>query len=216
MIDNILFGGRDPTGLLCSFPALPQGDRWGFCDVSMSGTPTSHTYNVSSSGEDFERGGGQWNNNSMLSHRRCSSAPMLGNLPSLPSGALAPDLRDHTIPEGRRFEASKQSLQARMHVCCSLSILKNMMNFLFPRGPDELGCGLLLRGFFFVESFATVRCVCEGMQAGIHRWLMWDDSKGAPLSRTLLPSQQPVPQQLIPGSDVRSLVRLQYSVSYRT
>lgn len=94
-------------------PTLPQGDRWGFGEASMSGTPTSHTYNAagsSASGEEIERPV-QWNN-SMLSHRRCNSAPNISSswrsasLPSLPSGVLAPDLRDHTIPEGRRFEAS--------------------------------------------------------------------------------------------------------------
>lgn len=84
----------------------------------MSGTPTSHTYNnsaIGSAGEDFERAGQQqqWSNNSMLSHRRCNSAPNISSswrgagLPSLPSGVLAPDLRDHTIPEGRRFEVSR-------------------------------------------------------------------------------------------------------------
>lgn len=101
----------------------------------MSGTPPSHTYNnnkavssaAAAAGEDFERAG-QWNNNSLLSHRRCNSAPNISSswrgagLPSLPSsGVLAPDLRDHTIPEGRRFEASQACFggkQGRLVVLC--------------------------------------------------------------------------------------------------
>lgn len=121
-------------------PVLPQGDRWGFGEVGAGGTPASHTYNnvVSSAGDERA---GQWSNNTMLSHRRCNSAPNISSswrgasLPSLPSGVLAPDLRDHTIPEGRRFEASTQpthsSVEKEGGLGWTSGLFKKLMNFLF-------------------------------------------------------------------------------------
>lgn len=102
-------------------PRQPQGGRWnaevaapgGFGEINVG---NAHSSNLPA-GEDAA--GGLWNN-SMSQHRRCNSAPNImegitagsrgssnwrnAGLPCLSSVVPAPGLRDHAIPEGRRFE----------------------------------------------------------------------------------------------------------------
>ena len=119
------------TSCLCRFfpPRQPQGDRWnaevsaelhnGYANTSNTSISTS----VSSRGayrQTHNEAGGPWNS---LGHRRVHSAPnimegMKSKLsssgsarwrssalpPWLASDAISPGLREHAIPEGRRFE----------------------------------------------------------------------------------------------------------------
>ena len=95
-----------------SRPCHNRQDRRVFGEAS-AGDTMSHASNAEAV-ETFGRGSPSdgWNPTMLSHHRRCSSAPNFlsswrgAGLPSLSSGLLAPRLRDHTIPEGRRFEAS--------------------------------------------------------------------------------------------------------------
>lgn len=109
-----------PTAVLVCC-CLAPGDRksakanvsGGFGEVATGISTTSHTREHESVGGAATSSA--WNNSMSLSHRRCNSAPNISSisssswrgaagLPCPSSGTVAPDLRDHTIPEGRRFE----------------------------------------------------------------------------------------------------------------
>ncbi|CAM9945579.1 unnamed protein product, partial [Scytosiphon promiscuus] len=106
----------------------PQGGQWnteiaapgGFGEINVGSAQSGNL----PAGEDAA--GGSWNN-SMSQHRRCNSAPNImegitagargssnwrnAGLPCMSSVVPAPGLRDHAIPEGRRFEALEPPLQ---------------------------------------------------------------------------------------------------------
>lgn len=132
---------------------LPQGNRnaevtavpGGFGEVTISSTSHAH--------ESLAAGG--WSNNSTLSHRRCNSAPNISSislsswrgagLPCLSSGVLAPGLRDHTIPEGRRFEV-RLMFGSWLCLSCNLqsvTCLNFCDDFLGGAGVGRVASGLL-------------------------------------------------------------------------
>lgn len=113
----------------CSSQSQPQGDRWN-AEVSAdfhggAGYPNTNTSIKSRAyRQTTEQPSGPWNS---LGHRRVHSAPNImegmntkpsssgssrwrsSALPWLSSDAISPSLREHAIPEGRRFEVSKRA-----------------------------------------------------------------------------------------------------------
>lgn len=112
MIDiaNVIPKSESFVGLLAPLPHRQGRRRF---EEASAGDTMTHASNVEMV-ETFGRGGAAvpWNSPMLSHHRRCSSAPNFlsswrgAGLPSLSSGVLAPRLRDHTIPEGQRLEAS--------------------------------------------------------------------------------------------------------------